>query len=62
MSGGGMRKGIEESYECVTQNWLKNGNNDSFVECFPLMNGNMMVKTKDNEVVDDGGIWKKVNS
>ena len=60
--GGCIRKDVEESYKCVTQNWMKNEYDDSVVEWFPLKNGNNMVKIKDKEGVDDEGISKKVNS
>ena len=60
--GGCIRKDIEESYKCVTQNWMKNENDDSLIEWFPLKNGNIMVKIKDKEGVDDEGTSKKVNS
>ena len=35
---------------------------ESVIEWFPLKNGNIMVKIKDKEGVDDEGISKKVNS
>ena len=57
-----MRRDIEESYECVTQSWMRNEYDDSVKECFPLKNGNIMIKIKDKEAIDDGGISKKVNS
>ena len=60
--GGCVRKDIEESYECVTQNSMKNEHDDFVVEWLPLKNGKIMVKTKDREGVDDGGISKKINS
>ena len=41
---------------------MKNEYDDSVTEWFPLENGNIMVKTRDNEGVDDEGISKKVNS
>ena len=60
--GGCVRKDIEECYECVTQNSMKNEHDDFVVEWLPLKNGKLMVKTKDREGVDDGGISKKFNS
>ena len=60
--GGCIRRDIEESYKCVTQNWMKNEYDDSVIEWFPLKNGNIMVKIKAKEGVDDEGISKKVNS
>ena len=60
--GGCIRKDIEESYKCVTQNWMKNEYDESGIEWFPLKNGNIMVKIKDKEGVDDESISKKVNS
>ena len=60
--GGCVRKDIEECYECVTQNSMKNEHDDFVVEWLPLKNGKIMVKTKDREGVDDGGISKKINS
>ena len=41
---------------------MKNEYDDSVIEWFPLKNGNIMVKTKDKEDVDDEGISQKVNS
>ena len=49
--GGCIKKDIEESYKCVTQNWMKNEYDDSFMQWFPLKNGNIMVKTKDKKVL-----------
>ena len=60
--GGCIRKNIEESCICATQNWMKNGYDDSVEEWFPPKNGNIMIKTKDKEGVDDEGISKKVKS
>ena len=62
MYGGCIKRDIEESYNCVTQRWMKNENDDSVIERFPLKNGNIMVKTKDKEGADDKGVSKKVNS
>ena len=55
-----VRKDIEESYKCVTQSWMKNKYDDSVIELFPLKNGNIMVKIKEKEGVDDDGIPKNV--
>ena len=41
---------------------MKNEHDDFVVEWLPLKNGKIMVKTKDREGVDDGGISKKFNS
>ena len=42
---------------------MKNEYDDSYeYEWFPLRNGNIMVKIKDKEGLDDGGKWKNVNS
>ena len=60
--GGCMRKHIEESSNCVIQSWMKNENDESVIEWFPLKNGNIVVKIKDQEGVDDEGISKKFNS
>ena len=60
--GGCTRRHIEESYKCVTQNWMRNEYDGSVIEWFPLKNGNIMVKIKDKVGVDDEGISKKVNS
>ena len=57
--GGCIRKDIGESYKCVTQNWMKNEYDESGIEWFPLRNGNIMVKIKDKEGVDDESISKK---
>ena len=57
--GGCIRRNIEESYKCVTQNWMKNEYDDSVVEWFPLKNGNIMVKKEDKECVYDKGISKE---
>ena len=59
---GGCIKDIEESYKCVTQSWMRNEYDESVIEWFPLKNGNIMVKIKDKEGVDDGDISKKVKS
>ena len=48
--GGCIRKYIEESYICVTQNWVKNECDDSAVDWFPVNNGNIMLKIKDKEI------------
>ena len=37
---------------------MKNEYDDSVIEWFPLMNGNIMVKIKDKEGNDDEGISK----
>ena len=60
--GGCISKDIEESFECVTQSWMKSECDESVIEVFALKNGNIMVKIKDKECVDDGGISKKLNS
>ena len=60
--GGCIRKHIEESYKGVTQSWMKNEYDESVIEGFPLKNGNIMVKIKDKEGVNDEGISKKFNS
>ena len=41
---------------------MKDEHVDFVVEWLPLKNGKIMVKTKDREGVDDGGISKKFNS
>ena len=41
---------------------MKNEYDESDIERFPLKNGNIMVKVKDKEGVDDEGISKKFNS
>ena len=41
---------------------MKNEYDDSVIEWFPLMNGNIMVKIKDKEGVVDEGVSKKVSS
>ena len=41
---------------------MKNEYDESVIEWFPLKGGNIMVKRKDKEGVDVGGISKKVNS
>ena len=41
---------------------MKNEHDESVIEWFPLKNGNIMVRIKDKEGVDDEGISKKVNS
>ena len=41
---------------------MRNEDDESVIEWFPLKNGKIMVKIKDKEGVDDGGISKKVNS
>ena len=38
---------------------MKNEYDESVIEWFPLKNGNIMVKIKDKEGVDDEGISKK---
>ena len=60
--GGCIRNDIEESYKSVTQSWMKKENDESVIEWFPLNNGNIMVKIKDKEGVDDRGMSEKVNS
>ena len=59
LHGGCIRKDIEGSYKCVTQSWMKNEDAETVVEGFLFKNVNNMVKTKDNEGVDDEGISKK---
>ena len=41
---------------------MKNEHDDFVVEWLPLKNGKIIIKTKDREGVDDGGISKKFNS
>ena len=41
---------------------MKNESEESNIEWFPLKNGNIMVKIKDEKDVDDGDISEKVNS
>ena len=53
---GCIRKDIEESYNCVTQRWMKSEYDESVREWFPLNNGKNMVTIKDR---DDEGISKK---
>ena len=60
--GGFIRKAIEESFKCLSQNWMKNQYNESVEQWFPFKNGNSMVKIKDKEGVNDEGISKKVPS
>ena len=60
--GGCIKKGIEDSYECVTESWMKNEYKESVIEGSPLKNGNIMVKRKNKEGVDDEGVSKKINS
>ena len=59
---GCIRKNIEGVFKGVIQSCMKNENDESFIEWFPLKNGNIMVKIKVEEGVDDEGIWKKVTS
>ena len=54
--GGCIKKDIEKSYKCVTQSWMKYEYDESVTEWFPFKNGNIMVKIRDKEGVDDGGI------
>ena len=51
--GGCIRKNIEESYKSVTQSWVKIEYDDSVKKWFPLKNGNIMVKIKRRDGVDD---------
>ena len=57
--GGCMRKVIEESYKCVAQNGMKNEYDESVIEWFALKDGNIIVKIRDKEGVDDEGLSKK---
>ena len=41
---------------------MKNEYDESVIEWFPLKNGNIMVKIKEKEGVDDEDLPKKVNS
>ena len=56
VNGGFVRKVIEESYQCVFQTWMKNEYDESVPEIFLLKSGKTMLKIKDKEGVDDGGI------
>ena len=57
--GGCIRKNIEDCYKCLIQNWVKNDYDDSVRVWSPLKNGNIIVKTKEKEDIDDVGISKK---
>ena len=60
--GGNIRKDINEEYKCVTENWMRENFDDRVKEWFPLKNGNLIVKLKDDEGVDDFDKTKSVNT
>ena len=56
------RKDIEDSYEGLTQRWMKNEYYDLVKERFPLENGNIMVNVKDRDGFDDESLSRKKSS
>ena len=59
--GGNIRKNNNEKYKCVTETWMTENFDDRVKEWFPLKNGNLIVKLKDNERVDNYDKSKSVN-
>ena len=57
-----LRAEINDSFKCVTTQWMKIEYNDRGEECFPLKNGNIRVKLQDHDGVDDNGYSKKTKS
>ena len=51
--GGNFRKDINEEYNSVTENWMRENFDDRVKKWFPLKNGNLIVKLEDVEGVDD---------
>ena len=60
--GGNFRKGINEEYKCVTENWMRENFDDRVKKCFPLKNGNLIVKLEDDKGVDEYDKVKSVNT
>ena len=60
--GGNIRKGINEDYKCVTENWMKENFDDRVKEWFPLRNNKFIVKLEDDEGVDNFDRAKLVNT
>ena len=60
--GGNIRKDINEEYKSFTENWLRQNFDDRVKECFPLKNGNLIVKLGDDEGVDDYDKAKAINT
>ena len=51
--GGNIRKHSKEEYKCITESWMRENIDDRVKGCFPLTNGYLKVKLKDDIGVDD---------
>ena len=60
--GGSIRKDIEETYKCVTQRWMRNEDDGSVKQWVHPKNGNLMIRIKDIEGVDDEDTSKTTTS
>ena len=57
-----IRKDINEEYDCVTENWMRENFDDRVKEWFPPKNSNLIVKLEDDEGVDDYDKAKSLNT
>ena len=53
--GYNIRSDIDESYNCVSKQWMKTEYDDRVKEWFPLKKGNLMVKIIDPDGLDGNG-------
>ena len=60
--GGTIRKEINEEYKCVTENWMREIFDDRVKEWFPLKNSRVIVKSEDDERVDDYDKTKSIKT
>ena len=54
-----IRAKINESYECVSTQWMRTEYDDQVKDWFPLNKGNFMVKLQNHDEIDDNGYSRK---
>ena len=59
--GVNIRRHVNNQYICVTENWMSYNQYSRFKEWFPMKNGDLLVKLKDDVGVDDQDIAKSNN-
>ena len=60
--GGKIREDINEEYEYVTEIWMRECFDDRVKEWVPLKNGNLVLKSEDDQGVDDYDKAKSINT
>ena len=61
MYGGNIRRDINDQYNSVTENWVKENYDYRVIEWWPKKNGNLIVELEDDNDVDDYDIAKSIN-